>query len=112
MKVLLVCILLTVAAYPQSVCVYSQHSHMVSDFRAMLIRVEAVSFCGIRVADLEENTTPAEPFNFDEKFGVGVLRSDKIDELTKRDIRKGQTGIITYCGYCKSLLVFRMFEKK
>ena len=103
---------LTVESLPaQSVCVFSSHSHAVHDYRNMKVRIEAVSWCGLRVEDLEEHTILAEPFLYDEKFGFGIVKGDKVTELDKKSIRKGMVGIITYCEHCKRLLLFRLFEK-
>lgn len=92
------------------------HIHRVSDIRHASVEITAVGPQGVDYADIEENTVgPDNHLALSEDFAMFELTQvqEKKGTYIKmrplgRGLRKGDTGVITYCGVCKRAISFKI----
>lgn len=102
----------------ESACMAEPHAHQYGDIRMAMIEVTQADQCGFSFADLEENTVGLNnSFQFASNFQV--LRMEQREkknlavvkiELSKKAIKRGMRGLVTYCSVCKNVFTFRPAE--
>jgi hypothetical protein len=95
-------------------CVAPTHLHQYADIRIAMVEVTDVSPCGFDFADIEAQTVgPNNSFQFAPDFEmVRIEQRSKGGTMIKLDsarhmVRKGMSGLVTYCSVCKAVFSFR-----